>query len=722
LLALFLATFYGIIQYLDGKYFLPNPEPGLDPFIWRQAFGNRIFSTFGNPNFYGDFLVALAPTTLALFVWKKNPFYLILWLMTAFNTYVTYSKGAWIGFAAGTVFFALFYIIFFSHLKSVNIRKYIVISIIGIIILTSYGVYFQLTQRTDSAKFRVNTWLSCWEMINTSPVFGTGLGTFYVTYPAWRRPQIFFIEAKHNTESDHPENEYLEVWYDEGTVGFGIFLWLIVTFAFFGIRGLKNFSTPTIVTDKRGRQKEISEDVRAYYLLGLISGWLGSLVHNTVCVSLRFVSSGTYLWLLVGLIGTLVINNPLPQSSKEKNVVTATMALFIIFVFWLVNFLWWKMVSNVAISIAVIFFVIGVILESGKIKKEEFVELSLKNNNILSKSIQVIFVIICFFVCTTFRGYFVGDIHHNIAIFYSKQANWSEALTNYNIVAKHNPGFIMCHYFMGNVFNDRWILSRELHPEWGDKETDDPWTNIDPGKKGRVDPERSISKYEDVWKLAPNYVQSHHQAGVVYSKLAEYFKNLGDNQKRDFYWEKALECFWKYHKIDPIFSVNYQRIAAIYVQKNDLATAEKIYKAHLFTQWLCQTPKDVIPNPKTEEEKQLLENLQKQFEEEKDWVCCDYHKRQHYLIATEDWAKRRANEYSESYLQLGNIKYMQHNFAEAEKYFRRAIDRDKNNFQAWKNIIILYRQTNQTEKLKNIVQQYQKFFPQDQTLSQLGKI
>jgi len=118
----------------------------------------------------------------------------------------------------------------------------------------------------------------------------------------------------------------------------------------------------------------------------------------------------------------------------------------------------------------------------------------------------------------------------------------------------------------------------------------------------------------------------------------------------------------------------------------------------------------------------LLENLNKQFEEEKDWSCCEYHKRQHYLISTENWAIRRASEYSDSYLQLGNIKYMQKNFAEAEKYFHRAIDRDKNNLQAWKNLIILYRQTNKTDKLQYTIQLYQKTFPQDQNLSQLGGV
>ncbi len=732
--AVFISTFYGLIQFLDIKFFLPNPEPGIDPFIWRQAFGTRVFSTFGNPNFYGDFLVVMGPIVLAMFMKTKNSLLLILWLMISFNAYVTYSKGTWIGYAAGFVYFWLLYLTYFTHFKTVNIKKYVFVSIILIVLITTLGVYYQLTQRRHSAKFRIYTWTSCWEMINVSPILGNGIGTFYVTYPAWRRPQIFYIEGKHNTESDHPENEYLEVWYDEGMIGIGIFLWLISTFTFSGIAALKKFSLPTMVTDKKGKIKEVSEDIRAYIMLGLLSGFWATLTHNFVCVSLRFVSSGVFLWLLVGLIGALVVNNPLPVFSKEKNVISAFTGIFVFSLFWLFNFLWWKMVSNVAITVVACLFIIGLILESGKIPFSEFKhELSLKEkfNNVWKYFISVVqlsLIFIAGYLFTVFRGYFIGDIHHNIAIFYSKQGNWSEALTNYNIVAKHNPGFIMCHYFMGNVFNDRWLLNREFHPEWGDKETDLPWSEIDLGKKGRVDPERSIAKYEDVWKLAPNYVQSHHQAGVVYLKLGAYFKNLGNVEKANYYWNKALECFWKYHKIDPIFHVNYQRMAWIYLQMGNIEMAEKVYKAHIYVQWLCNNVEDVI-NPKkirSEEEKREYEELKKQFEEETQWNCCEYHKREHYLFSKEDWVgpeyQERRAQYSETYLQLGNLYYVRKDFANAEKFYLRAVKRYKDNLQAWKNLIVLYKETNQQEKLNNIIKWYQQLFPQDINLSKLTGI
>src|SRR5947207_11613033 len=85
--------------------------------------------------------------------------------------------------------------------------------------------------RLDSIRFRICTWVSTWEMAFTHPVLGNGIGSFRILYPGYRRPQIFYIEGKHNTETDHAEDEYCEVLQDEGIVGFGILIWFIVTFS-----------------------------------------------------------------------------------------------------------------------------------------------------------------------------------------------------------------------------------------------------------------------------------------------------------------------------------------------------------------------------------------------------------------------------------------------------------------------------------------------------------
>lgn len=571
--AAYIATIYGVIQFLDFRFFPGNPEPGLDPFIWRGAFGPRIFSTFGNPNFYGDFLVVMSTLVLADFLRTRKFHLILLWLLITFNVVFTGSKGAYLGFAVGFVVFILIYIAYFVH-ESRKQFKYILLGVIGATILvSSIGILLNLKQRTDSASFRVLTWTSTWEMINTNPVMGTGIGTFYVTYPAWRRPQIFILEGRHNTETDHPENEYLEVWYDEGFVGFGIFLWALSVFLFVSFKNLGTFV------------KGGTPDKRAYYQLGIMTALIAQLAHNLVCVSLRFVSSGVFLWLLLGLIGSLNTHHPMLDKAR------------------------------------------GLVSGFNPIPRG------------LRRAIQCAVGALAVFFITIFYGYFDADVSHNMAIMFSKQANWIPALDYYKRVIKENPSFIMAHYFMGNVYNDRWAEG---------------------------DPERSIQKYRDVWSLAPNYVQSHHQAGLIFLKWAEDEKRRADaarargDRKSELEFEnarkqalnRALAEFERYRTIDPIFALNYYRMHTVYRELNQPDKAEEILVEHL----------------------NFPERMQKPP----------------YNVWKEDWARRRGQDYSETCLNLGNYAFMRNDIKKAESYYKRAVEFYPGAVNALKNLAIIY--------------------------------
>src|SRR5437773_465331 len=43
LIATAISTLYGLIQFLDRKFFCLPVASGLDPFVWRQAFASRVF-------------------------------------------------------------------------------------------------------------------------------------------------------------------------------------------------------------------------------------------------------------------------------------------------------------------------------------------------------------------------------------------------------------------------------------------------------------------------------------------------------------------------------------------------------------------------------------------------------------------------------------------------------------------------------------------------------
>jgi len=591
----YVVCIYAIVQFIDTRFFPAPPAKGLDPFIWRWAFNERIFSTFGNPNFFGDFLVVMSPIVLALFFKKKSFNLLLLWILITFSTIFSYSKGAWIGFGVGLISFAFLFIGYI--LKTTKRKKIILISIMTLFTLSVVigGTVFQLKKRPDSSSFRLFTWLSCWEMINTHPIIGTGIGTFYLTYPSYRRPQIFFIEGMHNTESDHPENEYLEVFYDEGMIGISIFLLLLITVFIVGIKNMAYF-----------RDKKIQENTLAYWQLGFISALIAQLAHDCVCVSLRFVSSGVMLWMVLGCIVAIALSTLKKEDDEQK------------------------IYLNIPI--------------------------------ILKRFFQIILLIMTIYLIYIFYGFFEADAIHLQAIQHSKANNYTKAIELYSQVIKKNPSFIMAKYFRANNYNDRW-------------QNDDP--------------EKALEEYKNIWKLAPNYVQTKFLVGMLYTKLVAFFNNQiiqyekEKNEElkkqailnRDNCFRNAIYYYSQYKMIDPIYSQTYYQLANLYAQSGHLDLAEKEYLDHI------NYPLKLQEKP--------------------------------HNFYVEDWKNRRTNEYAQTCIYLGSLEFMMNKNDNAEKSFIESLKYVPNNAEGLKNLTAVYIKKNDKEKYKEVVRILKQLYPQD---------
>jgi tetratricopeptide (TPR) repeat protein len=706
LLATGISVGYGLIEILDFRFFpLSSFSTGIDPFIWRQAFGSRIFSTFGNPNFFGNFLVILTPITLALLLkrnrerslsvmvfalatmgvsaliwqvdtlaqliylesWEGFLFFLLLggymlwsavqfswlgilfFLITLCNV-LTVSKGAWIGYAAGMVAFLMLVLFYFSQFQSERMRRTLKTSAVATLIICSLGVGIYSYLRIDSLRFRIFTWVSTWEMGYVHPILGNGVGSFRVIYPAYRRPQIFHIEGKHNTETDHSENEYWEVFQDEGLVGLGIFLWMITTFSVMGLRALRRFTEGLSIRDPVSGKRKSSDDPRAYYMLGILAAFWGMLIHNGMDVSLRFVSSGIFLWLLAGLIGAMVLHDPmrdtdLPAEKEEgqpsspvfnfvlNGLRILTAVLFVIFAAHILKGFHDAQGPVPQSSGEALLWVIAWVAFLGTVGGCLCVSYK------VIRSLRFVFAFPILWIMLIplheFWGYFRADVHHNRGIFFSKQQKWDEALKNYQEVVRLNPNYIMAYYFMGNVYTDRW---------------------------GDGDFERAMKEYERAWAIAPNYVQSHHQAGLVYLKRGADAKTP---QEREKYWSQSLIYFQKYHDIDPVFEPNYLRMAWVHMQMAELLrargqqseaeqhldTAENLYKESLGA-WICGSPGN--------------------------------------NVLREDWHRTHRHFSAEVFENLGNVRFNRGRYPQALRAFKMAVWRDPKNVRAWKNLALVY--------------------------------
>ncbi|MBI2787166.1 MAG: O-antigen ligase family protein [Elusimicrobia bacterium] len=696
-----IAIGYGTLQFVDTAAFPPGVGKGIDPFVWRGAFSDRVFSTYGNPNFYGDFLVIMFPILVTQWFKTRRWSLILLIAMLLLNLVKTGTKGAWLGFAMVCFIFGVIALVFFPE-QSRPYRKRL-LGLVGALVLGFVGYTAKdLSGRVVSINFRLFTWEATWEMIRTNPWTGTGIGSFPPIYPAFRRPAIFHIEGKHNTETDHAENEYLEQFFDNGILGFGIFIWLVYSTLVVGFRSLGQLTTTAMLKDGR-------PPPRALDLIGVIVSFMGMLGHNCFDVSLRFVSSGVYLGLLSGLIVNVARGKALyelhareadaPALPGEGASAWKTLSEMLIWplrlaaaggVVYYAFFKGWSQLRQVPFGgmfgefcmlqgplsrvpgggellqwwIAWSVFA-GCMLWLGW----KMIRLCLLSEN----PVVPLLVLAMLAPLYQFWGYFKADIHHNVAIYFSKERQWEPAVGNYLIVNKLNPDFVMSKYFLGNVFNDRFNMTKAYLPNWGDTD------NVP-----RDDYERAMYWYEEVRKLAPNYVQMHHQIGNLHLRRAEWATNNGRPEEAQKYLDMAMVRFKLYYQIDPVFAPNYYRMAQIHMIRKQFDLAVKAYQAYIDA-LRCSVDPSLLEKP---------------------WLRNTILSYQNYEQLDGQWTHRhvgavnRMRESAEAYTSMANALFMDNRFPEAEQAYRTALSYDTNFDMAKKNLEVTYRRAQAEGRLK----------------------
>jgi tetratricopeptide (TPR) repeat protein len=285
-----------------------------------------------------------------------------------------------------------------------------------------------------------------------------------------------------------------------------------------------------------------------------------------------------------------------------------------------------------------------------------------------------------------FWGYFKADIHHNVAIYFSKERNWDAAVGNYLIVNKLNPDFVMAKYFLGNVFNDRFNMTKIYEPKWGDTDN----VALD-------DYERALYWYNEVRRLSPNYVQMHHQVGNLHLRRAQWAQDPANHrppEEGQHYLDLALNRFRMYQAIDPVFPPNYYRMAQIYILEKKYDDAIKAYEELIDAEKCAVDPK-------------LLA---------KDYLRKSILSYQPYLKENGHWVHRHAvieqpKDAAEAYTSLANAHYLAeqatpkdsaNHLVAAEEYYRKALAFDPTFDNAKRNLEIVYRKAQSEGRLRKV--------------------
>jgi tetratricopeptide (TPR) repeat protein len=233
----------------------------------------------------------------------------------------------------------------------------------------------------------------------------------------------------------------------------------------------------------------------------------------------------------------------------------------------------------------------------------------------------------------------------------------------------------MAYYFLGNVYTDRW-------------------------QPGDVD--LAMQEYDRVWAIAPNYVQSHHQAGLVFlkkgqddrhkaddflhqGKMAEAQMALSAAQKD---WEQAIVFFKKYHGLDPVFQPNYARMGWVHMQLAEIAkmrddaagmerhydAAEAAYKESLGA-WVCGIPENNVLH--------------------------------------ENWSRNHRHFEADMFENLANTRFVRGHLSEAKKAYEMSLWIDPKNVRVIKNLAALYARLGQQRDVYRLWDRVRQLAPQD---------
>jgi len=291
---------YGLCQFL-GFDFLRWSEPASRTF--------RIFSTIGQPNFLGSWLLLVIPIIVWFLIRASEKFkkdksikqqiigalIISLLFLAVFSLALTQSRGAWVGFFFSFFFFSIVYN-FLQKQKRLAILLTILLAVICV-----FTIYMNfnplLPESSDSflisrfksmtnlrqsitGQVRINNWKVALDLIKRKPILGYGLETQSFYFVKYYKPEWALLE-KINIYADRAHNDFLDTLLVSGILGLFSYLFLIGSVFYFGLKNIfKNKSQLT--------------------LLALLSGLFGYLV--SLQFSFHVIPTAIYFWGYMAII------------------------------------------------------------------------------------------------------------------------------------------------------------------------------------------------------------------------------------------------------------------------------------------------------------------------------------------------------------------------------------------------------------------------------------
>ncbi len=288
LLSALIVSVYGILQYFT-----------IDPIV-RDATrviwpSNIAFSTIGNPNFLGTYLVLMIPIAVHCYVIENNYFSLFVFTSLFTCLLVTMTRGVWLGCLFSM--FLYFSLLWFNRKRyTINVSRIFILllcmllSVIVINIVSSnelFNRFFSIRSEvillinnestTNIGSYRWFLWTRVIELIKQKPWFGYGIENMLIPFMNAYRTDIANI-LKVKIAFDKAHNEYLNIAVSSGIPSLIAYLTFVGLCLRTGILRLKE--NPVYIA-----------------LFASVIGYLVQATFNISVVSVAYV-----FWIFLGLL------------------------------------------------------------------------------------------------------------------------------------------------------------------------------------------------------------------------------------------------------------------------------------------------------------------------------------------------------------------------------------------------------------------------------------
>ncbi|OGM08227.1 hypothetical protein A2Z67_06390 [Candidatus Woesebacteria bacterium RBG_13_36_22] len=356
----FLVSIWAIFEHFGRSFscFIFQDFGSFDVSCWVQDVQNRVFATFGQPNWLAAWIVALIPLTWTLALISKSKiqnvklhikdFKYLIWIFLSIILFITLlftkSRSGILGFSFSLlIFWGLVYTSllgvnkkntgFKSIFLTLNFTLLILTAIIGTPwtpnlnqIINKDSSFVTNHQSpvtsapalevggTESGQIRKIVWKGALEMWKNHPIFGTGVETFAFSYYNYR-PVEHNLVSEWNFLYNKAHNEYLNFAATTGSVGLISYLVLIGSIIYLFFKQFKN-------------QKSNSDFELCTYNLALFSGFISILVTNFFGFSV--VAVAFLFFLFPAMAVSLTENNSNENVQSDKTGKLSNTQVFLI--------------------------------------------------------------------------------------------------------------------------------------------------------------------------------------------------------------------------------------------------------------------------------------------------------------------------------------------------------------------------------------------------------